>query len=204
VKRLLKDPPSLLAIASNCAGVGNMQIVMVLTSLVLLHHGHSLSWIAFCHMLHALGMFGFTIPLGWVADRHGRIRVMLPGVAVALVGAALVTFTEGYWLITLGAFLVGLGWAAANVAATALIADRAATAHRGRAIGVGESLGGAASVLMALVTGPLIEYFGPPAAGVLAILVSLAPLPVLVAMLLRRRSPRRAAAGAVRRDQPPL
>lgn len=193
ILRLLRDPPSRLAIASNCAGIANMQIVMVLMSLVLFHHGHSLSWIAFSNMLHALGMFAFTIPLGKLADDFGREKVMHPGVAIALVGAVLVTFTDGYWMITLGAFLVGLGWAAANVAATALIADRAATAHRGRAIGVSESLGGAVSVLMALATGPLMEYSGLPAAGVLAIAVSLAPMPVLLANHLGRRSASRRA-----------
>ena len=197
IRRLLRDPPSRLAIASNCAGIANMQIVMVLMSLVLFHHGHSLSWIAFSNMVHALGMFAFTIPLGKLADDFGREKVMHPGVVTALVGAALVTFTDGYWWITLGVFLVGLGWAAANVAATALVADRAATAHRGRAIGVSESLGGAVSVLMALVPGPLIEYSGLPAAGVLAIGVSLVPLPVLIANRLEQRSARRRAAAAV-------
>ena len=197
IGRLLRDPPSLLAIASNCAGVGNMQIVMVLMSLVLLHHGHSLTWIAVSNMLHALGMFAFTIPLGKLADEHGREKVMHPGVVTALAGAALVAFVDGYWWIALGGFLVGLGWAAANVSATALIADRAASAHRGRAIGVSESLGGATSVLMALVTGPLIEYSGLPAAGVLAIAVSLVPLPVLIANRLHERSARRRAAATL-------
>jgi MFS family permease len=115
---------------------------------------------------------------------------MHPGVATALAGAALVAFVDGYGWITLGGFLVGLGWAAANVSATALIADRVPTAHRGRAIGVSESLGGAVSLMMALVTGPLIEYFGLPAAGAFAAAVSLAPLPVLVANRLHARSTR--------------
>ena len=67
-----------------------MAIVMVLTSLVLHHHGHSLTAIAFSHMFHTVGMFGFTIPLGRLADRLGREQVMYPGVAIALVGAVLV------------------------------------------------------------------------------------------------------------------
>ena len=180
VRALLANRPIRMAIIANCAGVGNMAIVMVLTSLVLHHHGHSLSAIAFSHMFHAVGMFMFTVPLGALADRFAREWVMYPGVAVALLGAILVTFTGAYWLITLGTFLVGLGWAAANVAATALIADLAQTAERGRAIGVNDSFAGAVSVLMALVTGPLIEFSGLPAAGLIAILVSLAPLPPLL------------------------
>ena len=38
---LFRTAPTRLAIISNCAGQGNMAIVMVLTSLVLAHHGHS-------------------------------------------------------------------------------------------------------------------------------------------------------------------
>src|SRR5262245_33535020 len=134
VRGLLAYAPTRLAIVANCAAQGNMAIVMVLTSLVLAHHGHSLSAIAFSHMFHSIGMFAFTIPLGWLADRVGRNIVMYPGVVVSLIGAGLVTFTGGYLAVTLGTFLVGLGWAAANVAATALIADHAETRERGRAI----------------------------------------------------------------------
>jgi MFS family permease len=185
---LLRNGPIRLAIVSNCAAQGNMSIVMVLTSLVLAHHGHSLGAIAFSHMFHSAGMFAFTIPLGKLADRIGRPAVMFPGVGTALVGASLVAFTGAYWLVTLGTFLVGLGWAAANVAATALIADRAATEVRGRAIGVNESFAGGISVLMALVTGPLIEWSGLPAAGFVAVLVALPPLLMLLAGRVRRRA----------------
>jgi MFS family permease len=177
---LLRRASPRLAIASNCAAQGNMSIVMVLTSLVLAHHGHSLTAIAFSHMFHSAGMFAFTIPLGWLADRIGRRPVMVPGVAVALVGALLVTFTQPFWSITLGTFLVGLGWAAANVAATALVADEAETSERGRAIGVNDSFAGAISVVTALATGPLIAWGGLPAAGVAAMLVAAVPL-VMVA-----------------------
>ena len=178
--RLLKDARLRLAIVANTAAQGNMSIVMVLTSLVLSHHGHSLSAIAFAHMFHSAGMFAFTIPLGRLSDRIGRDAVMFPGVALALVGASLVAFTGMWWSVTLGTFLVGLGWAAANVAATALIADHFETQERGRAIGVNESFAGGISVATALVTGPLIEWSGLPATGAIAVIVSLPPLLMLL------------------------
>jgi MFS family permease len=167
-----------------------MSIVMVLTSLVLSHHGYTLSEIAFSHMFHSAGMFAFTIPLGRLADRFGRERVMLPGVATALVGALLVGLTGAWWSVTIGTFLVGLGWAAANVAATALIADHSVTQERGRAIGLSESFAGGISVVAALVTGPLIEWHGLPATGLAAVLFVLPPL----FMPLMGRAARRAAA----------
>jgi MFS family permease len=181
VTTLLRFAPTRLAIVSNCAGQGNMAIVMVLTSLVLAHHGHSLTAIAVSHMFHAAGMFAFTIPLGWAADRIGREWVMYPGVAITLIGALFVALAEGFWSVTLGTFLVGLGWAAANVASTALIADHAATQHRGRAIGVSETGAGAMTLLAAVVTGPLIEYASLPAAGLAAALVAVVPLAMFAA-----------------------
>ena len=194
---LLRHLPTRLAIVSNCAAQGNMSIVMVLTSLVLAHHGHSLGAIAFSHMFHSAGMFAFTVPLGRLADRLGRSKVMFPGVAVALVGAVLVAFTGLYWSVTLGTFLVGLGWAAANVAATALIADQTETAERGRAIGVNDSFAGGISVVMALVTGPLLQWYGLPATGAAAVLVSLPPLLMLLGVRAGGRSARRRAAAAI-------
>jgi MFS family permease len=176
---VLRTPMTRLAIISNASATGNMAIVMVLTSLVLSHHGHSLTAITISHSFHAAGMFAFTIPLGWASDRLGREAIMYPGVGIALVGALLVAFAEGFFSVTLGTFLVGLGWSAANVASTALIADLVETEHRGRAIGVNESGAGAMSVAAAAVTGPLIECTSLPAAGVVAVLIAVVPLAML-------------------------
>jgi MFS family permease len=176
-KSLMRNTNTRMAIVANTSAQGNMSIVMVLTSLVLSHHGSSLGAIAFSHVFHSAGMFAFTIPLGRLADRLGRERIMYPGVFIALIGASLVAFTDGaYWLVTLGTFLVGLGWAAANVAATAVIADSAETGERGRAIGVNESFAGAVNVAMALVTGPILQWWGLPMTGAVAIAVALPPL----------------------------
>jgi MFS family permease len=77
--------------------------------------------------------------------------------------------------VTLGTFLVGLGWAGANVAATAFIADRVTTQERGRAIGVNDSFAGATTIFAAFVTGPMIGIAGLPATGVTAVLLAMLP-----------------------------
>ena len=178
---LLKAPQTRLAIAANCSGQANMSIVMVLTSLVLQHQGHSLTEIGYSHMFHSLGMFAFTIPLGRLADRIGRNPVMYTGVIVALGGASFVAFGHGIFAVTLGTFLVGIGWAAGNVAATALVADSVRTEHRGRAIGLSESFAAGASLIAALVTGPLIQWSGLWTAGVVAVVMAGIPLVMYVA-----------------------
>ncbi len=190
---LLRHPAIRLAVVSNCAAQGNMSIVMVLTSLVLRNCGTTLTGIAIAGACHSMGMFAFTIPLGRLTDRYGRDAVMFPGVATALAGAGLVAYTSVYWSVTLGAFLVGLGWAAANVSATALIADRYPTAERGRALGVNDTCAAGISVMIAFVTGPLITWAGLSAAGLCAILLAVPPL-VMLGVTGGTEAPRRAAA----------
>ena len=187
---LLRNPRTRIAVVANSAANGNMSIVMVLTSLVLAHHGHSLLAISVAHMFHSAGMFAFTIPLGKLADRYGRMRVMLPGVAVSLLGAALTGFTSTWGSITLGTFLVGIGWAGANVASTALIADAVGTGERGRAIGMNDSFAGGAAVFAALVTGPVIQWSGLPMTAATAAI--LAALPLLMWIAQRKGSARTA------------
>jgi MFS family permease len=77
VMSMLRRPPIRLAIVANAAAQGNMAIVMVLTSLVLHHHGHSLRP-SRCRTCSIPWHVRFTIPLGRFADRLGR-EVMYPG-----------------------------------------------------------------------------------------------------------------------------
>ena len=158
-----------------------MSIVMVLTSLVLAHHGHSLTAIAFSHMFHSAGMFAFTIPLGRLADRLGRETVMYPGVAVTLIGAILVTFTGDYWSVTLGTFLVGPGLGGGQCRLDR--ADRRSRrdhAPRPRHRRQRQRSRAAMTVLTAVVTGPLVECTSLPAAGVAAALFAAVPLLLLL------------------------
>jgi MFS family permease len=159
-----------------------MSIVMVLTSLVLSECGTSLTGIAIAGVCHSIGMWGFTVPLGKLTDRFGRDAVMFPGVATALAGAGLVAYTSSYWPVTFGAFLVGIGWAAANVSTTALIADHYPTVQRGRALGINDTCAAAIAVTIAFLTGPLIAWAGLSAAGLVAVLLAVPPLVMLMIM----------------------
>src|SRR3712207_795508 len=113
--------------------------MMALTSVSLAHHGHEFSAISVSVAIHVVGMFGLSLPLGRLCDRFGRRPVLVGGLAVLAAGAILVPSSSGYWLATFGTFLVGVGWSAAGVAASALLADTTEPALRGRVIGVNDS-----------------------------------------------------------------
>jgi MFS family permease len=180
------------AILCNAACHGNMSITMVTTSLVLAHHGSTLAEISVAGALHGAGMFGFSLPLGWLSDRLGRRTVLVGGVGVATLGAILVAWGHDYPVVTIGSFLVGLGWAASHVSTTALIADTTESYARGRAIGLSDSLASATSIAAAVVTGLVFTSSGIGATGYIALLL-MAPA-LALALQLPSAQPERLAA----------
>ncbi|MBI4492327.1 MAG: MFS transporter [Chloroflexi bacterium] len=180
VGALLRHYPTRVAFVTNFAGFGAMSSAMVVTSLALAHHGHSLPAISLAQSLHSSGMFAFSLPLGRLADRLGRRAILMPGIAVEAAGALLVVLTSDYWLVTLGTFLVGFGWSGINVTTTALLADATRPLQRGQAVGINDSLAAAASILFPLLVGPMGELFGLASTGLLSVALMAVPLLMLL------------------------
>jgi MFS family permease len=183
VLAFLRDPHLQVAFAASFAAQGNMSLIMAFTSLALEHHGHSLPAISVAVTIHVIGMFGFSLPLGWLADQMGRRAVMLLGFLFLAGGAVLVPATSRYWIIVTGTFMVGVGWSAATVAATAVIVDATQTFERGRAIGTNDTVSAAAAVALPLLTGTAVEFFGLPALGILGAGLIVPPLVLLLTRL---------------------
>ena len=181
----LRHFPLATAFANSFAALGVMSMMMAMTSLALDHHGYALSMISISVSLHVVGMFGFSIPLGRLSDRVGRRNVMLAGNAVIALGSILVPTSPDYLVITIGTFLVGVGWSCVNVASSALITEVVAPAERGRAIGVSDTISQASTIVLPLVGGLLVELAGLPLLAVLALAVQAGP----VIMLSRLREP---------------
>jgi MFS family permease len=185
-RRLLRYYPTLAALVSSMAAQGNMAMMMFITSLALQSRGFDLAAISVSVSIHVIGMFGFTVPLGRMADKFGRRFVLLAGVAVAGAGSMLVPYSPSYFVITTGTFLVGLGWSAVYVAATALIADTCPPEVRGRAVGFNDTFGYVPGIVLPLLAGPVAAGGGLVAVGWLGMLIM---LPAFI-VLLYLREPR--------------
>jgi MFS family permease len=179
LRAFLRLYPRRVAVMTNVSAQGNMTVVMVTSSLLLHQHGSTLTEIAISSALHSLGMWIFSIPLGRLTDRLGRRMVLLYGALTATGGAVLATQTTEFWTITLGSFLVGVGWSAATVAATVVIADTTAPSERGRGIGLNDSLTAGASIFIPLIAGPMVAAYGVPSTGILAAALMVPPLILL-------------------------
>lgn len=175
----IRQYPKRVAFITSFAAQGNMTMMMAMTSLALHHHGHDLPAISLAVAIHVVGMFGLSLPIGTLTDRFGRRAVMIAGVFIAAAGSIMIVITPSYWIITLGTFLVGLGWSCVTVAAVALIADTTEVGVRGRAIGTNDTFTAAAAIVLPLVGGPIAEYFGLLWLGAFGASVMFVPLAYL-------------------------
>ena len=124
---LRADPALAAAVLGLASAHAVMVSVMIMTPLHMEHGGAELRVIGFVISGHVLGMFAFSPLMGWLVDRCGRPAMLFAGAGVQLLSLLLAGGSpEGSsWQISVGLFLLGLGWSAATVAASATIADRA-------------------------------------------------------------------------------
>jgi MFS family permease len=186
VRAWLRHYPLATAFANSFAALGTMSMLMAMTALALDHHGYGLTSISVSASLHTVGMFGFSIPFGRLSDRYGRRNVMLAGNVVIAIGSIFVGTSPDYVVITIGTFLVGVGWSCVNVASSALITEVVGPSERGRAIGLSDTISQASTIALPLIGGPLVEWAGLPVLAVVSIAVLAGP----VIMLARLREPR--------------
>lgn len=152
---------AMLAVTSSHAV---MVAVMAMTPVQLHHHGNADAVVGFTLSLHIAGMYALSPLFGWLADRWGRIPLVLAGQAV--LAAALVVASVGAddtTAVSVGLVLLGLGWSAATIAGSALVTESTALDARPRVQGRTDllmNLGGAAAGALAGVVLSLIGYGG--------------------------------------------
>lgn len=179
--------PIIVALLVTALTWGNMSMMMSMVSIVLQHHGFDLAPISVSVMIHVLGMYAFSIPFGRMADRWGRRRMLVSGAVTSGVGALVTTLFEDYWVITVGIFLVGLGWSAAIVTSTAVVADVSPALSRGRILGIIELSAGALSLAFPVTGGLITSEMGFTALGIIGLTASIPT--AVAAALLKERSP---------------
>ncbi len=155
---------------------GQMVMMMSMTALALKALDCSLSQISFSVALHVMGMFAFSWPIGRLADRLGRKPVIMAGLVVAGLGALLVGLGQGYWVITFGTFLVGLGWSGAFLSANTMLTDVTPPTRRGQAIGVLDLWSNAAGMSLPILGGLIVEGFDLRMLGFFGAFLMLVPL----------------------------
>ena len=124
-------------------------------------HGATLTVVGLTISLHVAGMYALSPVFGWLADRVGRIPVILTGQSLLL--SALMLFwlaADSTTAMTIGLILLGLGWSASVVAGSALVAEAVSVTDRSALQGFSDlsmnavgAVGGATAGLVLSIVG---------------------------------------------------
>ncbi|CAN5160273.1 MFS transporter [soil metagenome] len=181
---LRSNPSALFAVATIALSHATMVSMMSMAPVHLRDEGFALTIVGFTISLHIAGMYALSPLFGWLSDRWGRVAVILLGQGL-LLSSLLISWLGGTSAIAMGAALVllGLGWSASVISASALVSDSVAIDERPPLQGFSDlSMNGAGAVGGALA-GPILILVGYPGLGVAAMaLVAV----VLVWSLVRR------------------
>jgi MFS family permease len=184
--RVMAGPTVLAAALTLVAAQVAMVLIMTMTPLHLLDHGHGLATVGFVLSAHMFGMFALSPISGRLADRFGSPRVIAAGL-ILLGGAALLAAAAppegGLWL-TVALFLLGYGWNLCFVAGSALLTSDLALAERGRIQGLTDGLTWGTAAFASLAAGVIVAGASFSVLALLAGGVLVAPI---VALLLARR-----------------
>ena len=139
-----------------------MVAVMAMTPVHLADHGVILPLIGLTISLHTAGMYAFAPVFGWLADKWGRAVVILIGQAT-LLASLLINFIapDSVPAVTVALVLLGLGWSAATVAASALLTESVETQDRTTVQGFSDttmSLAGAGGGALAGIVLAMVGY----------------------------------------------
>ena len=193
-------PPSLLALYAIYLAVFGLSFIWAgaITTLAPLYGGQALGLSA-AAIGRALAI-GYAveavllIPVGWAADTFGRLRVLLPGFAVLLVGVVLLPLSAGLGAYTVACGLVIVGMTIWMIPAS-LLAEHLHGRFGGRAVGTYRFVTDLGMVLAPITVGWLIGRagFGAGAAAIAVVLIVSGGVAGLVLGPRRRLRPRNAS-----------
>ena len=137
---------------------------------------YSLIFVAFTDMGKAFGVHttivswaltGYSItaaallvPAGWMADRFGRERMLVYGMACFVTGSALVAWSPNVWLLIAGRIVQALGMVCETSAALPILLDAFPNERRATIVGSFGAMGGVAATIGPVVGGALVGSIG--------------------------------------------
>jgi MFS family permease len=167
-----------LGMSAVAAGHAVMLAVMVMTPVhidTMLSGGHAdvLAVVGIVISLHVAGMYALSPLVGYASDRYGRRSVILAG-ALLLAGACAMAGTAGHDTVRLsmGLFLLGVGWSCTMVAGSTMLTESVPDEIRPSVQGFGDLVMGLAGALAGAMSGLVLQWAGYPVLALVAVLLT--------------------------------
>lgn len=100
------------------------------------------------------------VPAGWMADRFGRERVFIGGIAAFTVGSGVVAWSPSVGVLLAGRVLQAVGLVAESSAALPILLDAFPLSQRATVVGGLGATGGVAAALGPVIGGALVDGIG--------------------------------------------
>jgi len=178
-----KNPKARFAILAIALSHMVMVAVMSMTTVHMKGMGFDLVIVGFTISLHVAGMYALSPVFGWLADRWGRVPLII--ISQLMLGASLMFTWFGdmdRFSLSIGLLLLGLGWSAGTVSGSALLTDSVSGDEKPNVQGLSDalqSLSGAGGGAIAGVILASVTYAGLSA-------VALIPVAIVLAFALRQ------------------
>ncbi len=166
-------PETLVAVLAITAAHAVMVGIMVMTPVHMEDNGAALQLVGITISLHIAGMYALSPVMGALADRVGRRRVVLFGLAQLAVAASLAATgdpTGSVWFQG-GLVLLGTGWSACLIAGSAWLTDAVAAADRPAVQGASDLAMNLAGGVGGTLAGVVLAVAGYPALSFGALLL---------------------------------
>lgn len=100
------------------------------------------------------------VPAGWMADRFGRERVFIGGIAAFTIGSGIVAWSPSVGILLAGRVVQAVGLVAESSAALPILLDAFPLSQRATVVGGLGATGGVAAALGPVIGGALVESIG--------------------------------------------
>jgi MFS family permease len=171
--QILRTPAAFVAVSAMVLSQTVMVMLMVITSLHMKNHQHTLTDVSAVISAHTFGMFAFSIVSGRLTDRWGRGPVILIGAGMLVLACVLAPLSPDVLPLSMTLLLLGLGWNFCYVGGSTLLSDQLAPAERARTQGANDLLIGLATAAASFGSGLVFAAMGYTVIGIDGAMASL-------------------------------
>lgn len=166
------NPLARYAVVSVAFSHATMVAMMSMTPVHLYGHGATLVIVGFALSLHIAGMYALSPVFGWIADRIGRVQTILLGQIILVVSLLTAWIgSQSQELVIVSVILLGLGWSAATISGSTLVAESAPVDDRAGLQGVSDLLMNSTAAVCGALAGPILALVGYSGLGVVCLVL---------------------------------
>ena len=160
IATLRRYPLAAFAISAIALSHMVMVSVMSMTPIHMKSMGFDLVVVGFTISLHIAGMYAFSPIFGWLSDKIGRVQTVILGQLIYVVALSIAGFgQDDRTMVTIGLFLLGLGWSASTVGGAALLTATLPVEEKTNVQGLSDSLMNLSGAFGGAVSGSILTAF---------------------------------------------